>query len=247
MKPNGFFMLETSHTSQLLAMGLVMEICLFRRYLIFGFIAAAEMSTFGGTGFVLILLSLPIIALYLTPRQVLLLSIAIPLLIGGASVIGVAHNFASRSTEFGKEGTSGNDRFVRPYRLLAEDATRDNVTALFGIGPGNGGHNGDAAADLITNPPVKAADEFGIPVALLWMGFVVACVSGGVVPLCVTIPILIQYTLLNGALLVPIHIVYLYFLAGLYRPESQSLVRAPLSGRKRLSSTRPPTLSVLTG
>jgi hypothetical protein len=216
MKPNAFFMLEASHTSQILAMGAVIEICVFRRLWMAIGLICAQLASFGGTGLVLLLACLPLLPFYLSRRTVLGLLGGAVLIAAGVSQTPIWHNFSQRSAELGKPNSSGNGRFVEPYRFMVETLTSSPTAIVSGIGPGNGKESTDRSEQLVMNPMVKAVVEYGLFVGVIWMVFIHACVLRTAAPGIVAVAVLIQYDFLNGSLLVPIHLVYCYILAGAY-------------------------------
>lgn len=216
MKPNAFFMLEASHTSQILAMGAVIEICVFRRIWAIIVLICAQLASFGGTGLVLLLACLPLLPFYLPRRTMLILIGAAVLIVAGASQTPVWHNFSKRSTELGKPNSSGNGRFVEPYRFMVETLSSSPSAIVSGIGPGNGKESSDRSEQLVMNPLVKAIVEYGLFTGIVWMLFIHGCVLRTAAPGIVAVAVLIQYDFLNGSLLVPIHLVYCYILAGAY-------------------------------
>lgn len=217
MKPNGFFMLEASHTSQLLAMGLVLEICLFRRWAWIVALIVAQLASFGGTGFVLLLASLIcVVPFYIRGRTLAMLIGVLILAAAGASQTPVWHNFSKRSSELTVRNSSGNGRMVEPYTFMADRIANNRRTLISGLGPGNGKLAGDRTDDLVVNPISKAIVEYGLFAGLMWMLLLHVSVIRTAAPGVAAFVVLIQYDFLNGALIVPIHLVYCYVLAAAY-------------------------------
>ena len=230
-KPNAFFFLETSHTSQFIAFGLIIELCLFQRVRYVGCLAVALLSTFGGTGMTLILLSAPFMLLYLRPVFAISLLVCAPLALVVASGIGLLDNIEKRSTEFSRDGSSANQRFVAPVEVMAEVLTGDPDKAVLGIGAGNM----PRALNITWNPMSKVSREYGFVVFGLWFFFMIYCLFGNGVPFIVSWIFFIQYHLLNGSLLVPLHTVYCILAASAYivsRGETETeAAPAPLRAR----------------
>lgn len=216
MKPNAFVMLESSHTSQILAMGAVIEICVFRRIWAIVALICAQLASFGGTGFVLLLACVPLFPFYLPRRTMLVLLGAAVLIVAGASQTAVWHNFSKRSAELSRPNSSGNGRFVEPYRFMIETLESSPSAVVSGVGPGNGKESTDRSEQLVMNPLVKAIVEYGLFTGIVWMVFIHGCIIRTAAPGIVAVAVLIQYDFLNGSLLVPIHLVYCYILAGAY-------------------------------
>jgi len=220
-KPNGFFMLEASHTSQLLAMGLVLEVCLFRRWAVIAVLIVAQLASFGGTGFVLLLASLVcVVPFYVRGKTLLLLVLLLVAAGAGASQTPVWHNFNNRTSEFTTTHSSGNGRMVEPYTFMADRIANNRRTLVSGIGPGNGKLSLDVTSELVINPISKAVVEYGLVAGLLWILLLHLSVIRTSAPGVAAFVVLVQYDFLNGALIVPIHLVYCYVLAAAYpRPR----------------------------
>jgi len=217
MKPNGFFMLEASHTSQLLAMGLVLEICLFRRWRYVVAFIIAQLASFGGTGFVLLLASLVfVVPFYLRGRTLALLGLLLVVAAAGASQTPVWHNFATRSAEFGTKHSSGHGRMVEPYLFMVDRIANNRRTMVSGMGPGNGKLDTERTSELVINPISKAVVEYGLFAGVIWMVLLHLTVLRTRAPGVAAFVVLVQYDFLNGALIVPIHLVYCYVLAAAY-------------------------------
>lgn len=217
MKPNGFFMLEASHTSQLLAMGLALEICLFRRWAHIAVLIVAQLASFGGTGFVLLLASLLcVVPFYVRGRTLAMLLGLLAIAAAGASRTPVWHNFSKRSAELTTSHSSGNGRMVEPYIFMVDRIADNRRTLVSGIGPGNGKLDLDRTTQLVINPIAKAVVEYGLLAGLIWMVLLHLSVIRTAAPGVAAFVVLVQYDFLNGALIVPIHLVYCYVLAAAY-------------------------------
>jgi len=217
MKPNGFFMLEAAHTSQLLAMGLVLEICLFRRWFHVIVFIVAQLASFGGTGFVLLLASLILVVpFYVRGKTMLLLAGILILAAVGASQTPVWHNFEKRTAELHTRHSSGNGRLVEPYLFMIDHIANNRRTLVSGLGPGNGKFDTDRTQQLVINPISKAIVEYGLFAGLIWIVLLHASVILTRAPAVAAFVVLVQYDFLNGSLIVPIHLVYCYVLAAAY-------------------------------
>ena len=221
-KPNAIFFLETSSTSQFLAFGLIIEICLFRRPVQTAAMLSGLLLTFGGTGLLLILLTAPFILFYLRPIFALVLVVCAPLALGGAGAIGLIDNAAKRSTEFSKEGSSANQRFLAPLEIIDETLNGDGLKALFGTGAGNM----PRAMNIVWNPVSKMLVEYGLIAFAAWFLFMIGCVFGSGVPFVVSWMVFMAFQLLNGSLLVPINSMYCIMLSSLYLVRAGSAERS---------------------
>ncbi|MGN6376264.1 MAG: condensation domain-containing protein [Sphingomonas sp.] len=238
MKPNGFFMLEASHTSQILAMAAVIEICVFRRMAVIITLICAQLASFGGTGFVLLLACSVVFPFVLSRRTMVLLIGGALLVVAGASQTAVWKNFSSRTTELNKPNSSGNGRFIAPYGFMVDMLTKSRTAIVSGIGPGNGKESKDSD-QLVMNPVVKAIAEYGLFVGVIWMLFIHGCVLRTAAPAIAALAVIIQYDFLNGSLLVPIHLVYCYILAGAYPRRAEDRAAAAAEGRLAEESAGP--------
>ena len=215
MKPNAVFFLETSHISQFIAMALVVELTCFFRMRYLAFLGAALLSSFGGTGMLMMAASLPFV-LGRVPRSVIFAGIlALPVVYAGASAIGLTRNIEARVTEFGSRGTSGEMRFSRPAEAVA-DAMFGDETDLF-IGKGAGSMpKGESArgANFAWAPYSKVFVEYGIVAFIFWALLILTAMFGHGTPFAISWAVFLQYQFMNGSLNVPIHTIYAMLLAG---------------------------------
>ena len=203
-KPNGFFFLETSYVAQYMAVAFVLEFCLFRRTLHLGVFIAALVVSFGGTGYSLLILSLPMMAFYARTKTVGLALALIPLALLLATSFGLFDNMVHRMNEFNETGSSGDQRFAGQLRELERRITSTEVM-LKGIGPGNM----EQGSGVVWNPPVKVAVEYGIITAIVYLSLIFYCSISKGTPAPIAYVTLLQFLLLNGGFLVPINIFYL--------------------------------------
>lgn len=216
LKPNGIFMLEASHTSQLLAIGIVVEMCLDRRLgrlMLFG---AALLSTLAGTGVLILLLTAPFLLPQVPRRFIAPAAIAGVLVLAIAYGSGIVSYFTSRLVEFGQEGSSGNGRFIEPYQFMIDVALRDLRDLFAGVGIGNAKHLQGRSQTIVLTPLAKTIIEVGVPTAIAWMAYFHVAMFRSVAPLPIIVALILQFDLMNGSLIVPIHVAYCYLLAGAY-------------------------------
>ncbi|WP_132898362.1 hypothetical protein [Sphingomonas sp. PP-CC-3A-396] len=233
-KPNAFLMLETSHTSQTLAIATLIELCLFRRMLIVAYMLIAQLVTFGGTGMLLIVVTIPFVLRYLSLRLVLTGMIIFPIALIVAAQVGVLDNALGRSAEFDKPGTSGNGRFVNHFVIAAKSASLDADHALFGIGAGQVSPFVNDSTTVFL-PLSKLTVEYGLPAALLFFAWMTYCFFTAGVPMVVTWPLLILFNLIGGTLLIPINTYYCLFLTAMFVPNrATAFTQARLFRRDRL-------------
>lgn len=219
MRPNAYFMLEAANASQFVALGLLIEIVLFRRVKVLALLAAALLGSFSGTGIMLMLLTLPIAAHRLWRQLLLGGIIALPLLAGAALYTGWYDVASARATSFDKRNSSANDRFVKPFTDMWEQATSPDPTDYaLGLGAGQVTIMGTSLYNAMT----KVSIEYGVPVLILFMIFMAHCFFGGGVPFVVGWMLAIEYYFMGGHLLLPPLINICYILAAGWKLDDRS-------------------------
>ena len=247
-KPNGVFMLEASHTSQMLAMGIIVEFCTRQNLARLAFLALVLLSTYAGTGMLMLVAVIP----FLLPRaksSTLIVALMIgPLVLGAAGAKGLLNDYAKRQHEFGQQGASANQRFVWPYQVAWKQMTSDMHDAYLGVGASNASYDarlpvlikGKANGAPAYGTPTKLLVEFGIFMALIWSAYFWTILFRGAVPFPILMMLFIQYEFLNGALLVPIQILYCYLLGAIYvKPNPAWRISARLADGGRPASGSP--------
>lgn len=248
IKPNGFFFLEVSHLSQFIGMALIIELAKFRRLKFMALYAVALLSSFGGTGTLLVLSSAPFLISRLPRKYLVAAALAVPFLLVVAAQIGVLDNFTGRVEEFGQEKSSGYNRFVLPAETAAQALGRDGLGGLLGSGAGSipagdptkGGFNGFA-----WSPYAKVIYEYGLIGFLIWLPLTVLAIFNRGVPFVICWIAFVQYNFLNGSLNVPLHTVYCYILAAGYvmmrpaprpgaPPDEAAPIAPPVLGMRRV-------------
>lgn len=240
MKPNGFFFLEVSYVAQLIATGLVIELCFTRRMFRILIYALCLLLTFSGTGFALVLMSLPFIITKLRVKLVFGAVLLLPLAAIVAVQVGVLENAEGRMEEFSRQGSSGNQRFTAQFEELAHNFERAPEVVMFGIGAGRMPQNGY----IVWTPMTKVFVEYGIIAAAFFLVVLLSSVFRPNVPAVVSYALLMQFLFLNGGLLVPVNVFEMLFLTSLYKiTDVGAAVRsapAGLWGGLRPASLRPP-------
>jgi hypothetical protein len=138
-KSNGFFLLEPSAFSQLMAIALLCEWTLFRRKGRMSLLALGLLVSYSGTGiFTLVLGAMFPLGLRTVVRALGLAALGVLVFF----VLGDSLNLSftlDRVGEFNTPGTSASDRFVAPIELLQEQIGdgSDIVHVLLGNGPGS--------------------------------------------------------------------------------------------------------------
>lgn len=202
-KSNGFFLVEPSVFSQVMAMALIIEILAFRRvrYLIL-FITGLLLSL-SGTGWIVLASFVLATGVGMGKRGLViafgtLFAITLALGLGAFVAPEIAAAFAERFDETARPGTSGFIRFVTPFWVLSDFMERDPVAVFLGIGSGVS-ERLTLPYEYTVNTPVKVALEYGFPALI---AYVLLFVLG-------------RRTIVQRALVVPC--VVLFFLGGGYQ------------------------------
>ena len=231
MKPNGVFFLETSHVSQFIATGLVLELALFRRYAIALALGGALLSTFGITGVLLFATSAPFLLVRL--RRAAIVAVAGLALVGGlaASQSSLLDSVLKRTGEFSQSSSSGYNRFVLPLHWSATALMGPPDKAWFGTGAGSmpKAINDEAAgtAGYAWPPYTKVGVEYGAIALAIWLLFIADSLIVSGIPLIVSWVAFAQYNFLNGSLNVPIHTIYCVLLCAGYAVAESKTAKSP--------------------
>lgn len=201
-KSNGFLMLEPSHFSQLLSLGMVLEVAFFRRWRRFTVLLLALPMTFSGTGILLLLAFMP----YLI---VLRRAVGLMVLVFSFACVAIAFGdlwhidaILARMTEFNSEGSSGFARFVAPMDLLAEQAVADPIAFLFGSGPGSISALIRSSSHEVHDPTwAKLVIEYGVFGSCIFLTFVFVSVFGRCHSRLMSAMLMFGYFLFGGMLL----------------------------------------------
>jgi len=245
-KPNAFFLLEASHTSQMIAMGLLLELALFHRLRFILLFGGALIATFAGTGLLLVLLSAPFLMARLRPALIAALILAIPILLGLAAVTGWFEIVGKRMDEAEHQGTSAYGRFVAPIEVVCDMLEEgDPAKILFGLGAGSM----EKRTGVLWLAFSKVFVEYGFIVFLAWLGFFSYVMFRSPVPWIVIWMTLIQYHLLNGSLLVPLHVILCHLLAAAYRfpPSEAAAAVGRFRGPRKSACNAPATVFAYRG
>jgi hypothetical protein len=231
LKPNGFFMLETSFASQLLAMAIITEAVLFKRWWVLLILALALVLTFGGTGTVMVLTSIPFLLPYISRRMVLTGVVATPIVILVAAKSGFLDNALGRMGEINQAGTSGQGHLLGPFIILRDTIANIPSAAISGIGSGVMSPYIYSMYDML-NPVAKAAIEYGLPAGLAWFFWFHACTLASRVPVAILWVVLFQFDWAGGGLLIPLQTYYCLLLCAMIVPEAAATRVAALDIRR---------------
>jgi hypothetical protein len=136
-KSNGIFMLEPAMFCQFLAISIIVEMAYFKRAKRILLFNAAILTTFSGTGLIILAVLVPIY-LFSRGRYLLLVAVgmALVLLIVTAPFIGL-DAYVSRVGEFSSTKSSGFARFLSNIPILFDRILPQTNTLLFGRGAGS--------------------------------------------------------------------------------------------------------------
>ena len=165
-KSNGFFLIEPSVFSQIMALAIIIEAQFFRRPVWLAVFFVGLLVSVSGTGWLVLGTYIVVLAVGAGRRGLLgaiLMVAGCAIAFTGLSLVapGVADSMSGRLTEFTLPGTSGNERFVTPFMALNAVWSEASWTAVTGVGPG-------AAEQLSVpffyrmNTPVKILIEYGV-------------------------------------------------------------------------------------
>jgi hypothetical protein len=136
-KINGIFLPEASTMSQIMALGILVEVLGFRRPRYLLLLTLAFLLAYSGTGITIFLVGLPLALL--ANRRVQLPVLLIGFFAFGLLTIGIIHlsAFTSRLGEFNDTHASAFMRFVSPFWMAADYfPTASLAQLLLGNGPG---------------------------------------------------------------------------------------------------------------
>jgi hypothetical protein len=166
MRSNGFFLVEPSVFSQLMAVGLMVETLYFRRPAWMALFLAGLLAAVSGTGWLVLGAFVVQLGIGLGLRgAVLAAALTIGLALGLAALSflspDIAQGLFDRVGEFSMAGTSGHERFVTPWLVLRDVLDQVPWALATGLGPGT--------AEQLTlpyvyhvNTPLKLLLEYGV-------------------------------------------------------------------------------------
>ncbi len=251
MKPNALFFLETSHVSQFIAIGLVIEIAIFRKAWRIAALLVGLAGTLGATGMVLFALTTPFLLAKLRPRLVIALAVVVPVALVVAVQSGSLDSMLKRTAEFSQGSSSGFNRFVLPLQWSLATLSAPSDEAWLGRGAGSMpkavNDEEEGTAGYAWPPYTKVGVEYGTLALVVWGLFVAVSLFGGGVPVAVAWAAFVQYNFLNGSLNVPIHTIYCALLcAGYLIVDRERIVRGasrpPVERRRARHATSRPSV-----
>ena len=201
IKPNGFFMLEVSIVSQFLALAIILELLYAQKAWRLVLFSVVLLSTFAGTGLMMLLIVLPFMFFKTSPKVV------VGCVLAGLAVIIFAvqtdwlDSQLKRTDEYRTYGQSSYHRFVEPL-LKLEEFIRQPNNLFYGEGPGNIYH----ARNIVWWPITKVSVEYGFIVAAAFYAFVCYAMFKRPPDRRIALACFISYNLLNGSFAVPLNV-----------------------------------------
>jgi len=167
LKANGFFLLEPSIFSQVMAVALIIEALAFKRMRYLCLFIAGLFLSFSGTGWIILAAFLAGVGISLGVRGLMLAvvtSIVLGIVLTAALTFSpeAAAVLTERTDEVFTPMTSGHLRFVTPFWLLSDVLRRVPSAIIVGLGPGTSER---LPINYLynVNTPIKITLEFGLP------------------------------------------------------------------------------------
>jgi hypothetical protein len=200
LKSNGLVLLEPSVFSQFLALSIVIELLYFKRLRRLGILCAAYVTSFSGTGMVLLgAMALPLILQSRRYSLLLLIGLfmaCLPLLRDVAPF----SFFLERQSEFGNARSSGFMRFFGPYLFISDILSTNPGQLLFGYGPGSVGEVARADYEVLDSSWFKLLVEYGLIGTISFLPFYIYVLFARSTNRLLSFACLIQFLFLGGFL-----------------------------------------------
>jgi hypothetical protein len=173
LKSNGFFLIEPSTFSQVMTMGLIIEILAFKRVAYLALFIAGLLLSFSGTGWIVLGSFIIAAGLAMGWRGIAIAGATIILLTAllgaGAYLLpDMAAAMQDRFTEIYRPGTSGHLRFITPFWALDDMLTERPSAALVGLGAGVS-ERLNLSYEYDVNTPIKISLDYGFPALLAYV------------------------------------------------------------------------------
>lgn len=237
-KSNGFFFVEPSRFSQVLALALLCELALHPKWRLIRLatLGLAILLSYSGTG----LLTLAVGLLFpLGPRTVMRLVIMV---LGGAFIfftLGDALNLtitAGRVGEFTAVGSSGFARFVAPVLFVRDYIDSTPWSLLIGHGPGSIFKviaSSEVGYEVAGPTWAKLATEYGVIGFAAFTGLILYSMLVSRVPMELRAGIIFGWLILWGGVLLAPDVTALFYILVALWPQQRVAVRAALPPPER--------------
>ncbi len=214
-RANGFFFYEPSFFSQFLGIAILVEMWTSRRASILLLYVAAMLTTFSGTGLILMTVGLIALAIERSAaswKTVVATLLPLPLILV-AGVFLFPDFFIGRVAEFNEENSSAYIRFVSPALYIVDSFVSSVGGLVLGVGPGVAGSLRDA--DVMADFPGigKMLFEYGVLGGVAIMVLYIDFCAKARMASWVKWPLLLVQVFLNNGIFTPISIVFFMLLA----------------------------------
>jgi hypothetical protein len=201
LKSTGFWLLEPSIFSQLLAFALLIELAYFRRLDRMVLYGCAYLTSFSGTGAMLVFAMAPLVLLRTRSALWILLSLVVfasMLLLRELPMLSL---FFERAVEFANARSSGSMRMIAPYWAVGDLLLADPRALLFGLGPGQWGWGfGELDYSVLDSGWLKLLFEYGLIGAIPFLVFYLYCLFAASPDRLLSLACLLQFAFLGGYL-----------------------------------------------
>ena len=233
MKPTGVVFLEISYLSQWTAIALALELVYFRRLWRMIFFGVVLFACFAGTGLLLLIISGPVLASRLSRRSLLMVGLVMVACVITIFAIDWVGQVQHRFLEFQHTNTSGHNRFITPFDVLANFS--EHISAVWtGDGPGSGDKSKNEFWWVIT----KLTYEYGYMTTISFFAFFVYVIFNGAPSQRISFMMLIFYNFMGG-FIIPVYPLLVFLLVGLFRIRQPKPETSSSSSGKRSSSSVP--------
>jgi hypothetical protein len=201
LKSNGLFLAEPSNLSQVVALGILIEILEFRRPKYLVAMVPGFLLAYSGTGLMILLVFLPLAGISQGKAGLSVLLVAVFALGLFATGIVDFSVFHSRTAEFQETHASGFERFVSPLWLTGKFFETGPLRALlFGSGSGTVKYFTDTWYGGFAESWFKLLYEYGVIGLFIFLCFLAVCVSKSRCPGLVLAALLSTYIFIEGFL-----------------------------------------------
>lgn len=216
-KSNGFFFREPSGFSFIMALALVAEWELGKRWVRLGAFALALLLTYSGTGILALLIALLFPLGWKTLQRFVLLALgAAALLLAFGDALNLSFTL-DRIQEFGSERSSAYIRYVAPMRLVADTLGVESWTPWLGQGPG-AIFRQTLAYEFHDPTWAKLLVEYGLVGSVAFIALFASVLGGGALSSPVRVALFAYWLGMGGHLLSPEVNFMTLVLAGLLPP-----------------------------
>jgi hypothetical protein len=205
IKSNALFLDEPSIFSQIVAIGILIEILDFRRPQYLLVMALGFLVAYSGTGLILLLIFLPLAGL--RHGRAGLSALLVVMFIFGLVATGIIDlsAFTSRVDEFNDPGSSGFERFVSPFWNTARQLNIASLGALLvGSGPGTVKAFVDVRYSTAVVNWFKVFYEYGIIGSFMLCCFLTSCFRKSRCPSLVIAVMIFNYLFEQGVFAIAI-------------------------------------------